>query len=144
MASAARGFSLIETLVAVALLATAAVSLAQLAGLAVRSNLASRDRTYATVLAQQKLESLAAIDADALTASPAAALDADTPGWVDYISGAGHVLGGQGRPRNTAYVRRWSVEPLAELPGRVWVVQVVVARPPESVRLATLRTRRTP
>src|SRR5436190_20085380 len=55
------GFSLIETMVAAGLLAASLVALAQLSALAVRSNLESRSATYATVLAQQKLEQLQAL-----------------------------------------------------------------------------------
>src|SRR5678815_3685598 len=52
------GFSLAEVMVATALLATAVVTLAQLFGIATRSNLSSRNTTYATVLAEQKMEEL--------------------------------------------------------------------------------------
>src|SRR2546421_1418731 len=52
------GFSLLEVMVATALLATALVSLAQLFVMSTRSNIGSRNTTYAAVLAQQKLEEL--------------------------------------------------------------------------------------
>src|SRR6266850_6617525 len=52
------GFSLLEVMVATAILATSLVSLAQLFALSTRSNLASRNSTFAAVLAQQKLEEL--------------------------------------------------------------------------------------
>ena len=52
------GFSLLEVMVATAMLATALVSLAQLFALSTRSNIGSRNTTYAAVLAQQKLEEL--------------------------------------------------------------------------------------
>src|SRR5438093_7062770 len=52
------GFSLLEVLVATAILATALVSLAQLFALSTRSNIGSRNTTFAAVLAQQKLEEL--------------------------------------------------------------------------------------
>ena len=48
------GFSLIETLVAAGLLATAVITLAQLFMVSTRSNLSSRNTTYASVLAEQK------------------------------------------------------------------------------------------
>lgn len=137
------GFSLVETLVAAALLTTAVVTLAQLSGIAARSNMASRHLTYATVLAAQKLEELRALDIEALSPSPATALDESTPGWMDYVDQAGKTLGDRSR-RNSVYVRRWSIQPLAADPGHGWVIQVLVTRPPEEARLVAARTRRAP
>ena len=145
------GFSLIETLVATGLLVIAVVTLAHLFGLAVRSNVASRDVTYATVLAAQRLEELRAIDTDFIAASPPMALSADTPGWVDYVDRFGRTLEGQSRPRKTVYLRRWSID-RADVDG-AWIVQVRVipaspasgdgGRSSEEVRLVTVRSRRT-
>src|ERR1051325_5487576 len=56
--SSRSGFSLVETLVATTLLATAIVTLAQLFAISTRSNVSSRSTTYAAVLAEQKLEEL--------------------------------------------------------------------------------------
>ncbi len=176
---AVAGFSLVETLVATALLATAVVSLAQLAGLAARGNVRSRNTTYAAVLAAQKLEELRAlawhVDAQGvavsdlttdttvtpeaseggtgLAPSPATALLNNTDGWVDYLDGEGRKLGGGLRPpANTAYVRRWVVQPLPESPDHALIIQVLVTRDagsregrarrrPEEARFVTLRTR---
>jgi prepilin-type N-terminal cleavage/methylation domain-containing protein len=143
------GFSLIETLVAMVLLVIAVVTLAQLFGIAARSNVASRDATYATVLAGQKLEEFLALDMGVVDTSPALALDVDTPGWVDYLDRLGRPLGGLQAPRQTAYVRRWSVE-RADVDG-TWMIQVLVIpaspghgqRGPAAVRLVTVRSRRT-
>ena len=145
------GFSLIETLVATGLLVVAVVTLAQLFGIAVRSNVASRDVTYATVLAVQKLEELRAIDTEFIDPSPPMALSADTPGWVDYVDRFGRTLEGQNRPRKTAYLRRWSID-RADIDG-AWIVQVLVipaspehgegGRSAEEVQLVTVRARRT-
>jgi Tfp pilus assembly protein PilV len=95
------GFSLVETLVATVLLFVSVATLAQLFAIAARSNVASRHVTYATVLAGQKLEELRALDLDAVGPSPAAAITADTPGWVDYLDRNGRTIGGVsglGRP----------------------------------------------
>ena len=132
-------------------LVIAVVTLAQLFGIAVRSNVASRDVTYATVLAVQKLEELRAIDTEFIDPSPPMALSADTPGWVDYVDRFGRTLEGQNRPRKTAYLRRWSIDS-ADIDG-AWMVQVRVipaspeegedGRSAEEVRLVTGRSRRT-
>ena len=148
------GFSLIETIVATALIATAVVSLAQLFGVAARSNIGSRNTTYAAVLAAQKLEELRALtwgfdvqgqpvsdfDADTaavpeslsggtgLTAAPADALRENTAGWVDHVDRYGRKLGGgKAPPRNAAYTRRWAVQPLPENPNTL-ILQVLVTR----------------
>lgn len=141
------GFSLIETLVATMLLVVAVVTLAQLFGIAARSNVASRHVTYATVLAAQKLEQLRALDLLEMGRAPAAALRVDTPGWVDYIDRSGRTMEEPIRPRRVAYIRRWSLAP-ADGGESVWITEVLV-RPnteggavQEEVRLVTVRSRR--
>ena len=131
------------------LLVTAVVTLAQLFGIAARSNVASRDATYATVLAGQKLEEFRTLDIDVIDPSPPLALDVDTPGWVDYLDRFGRPLGGLQPPRQTVYVRRWSIE-RDDVDG-AWMMQVLVIpasprhgqRGPAAVRLVTVRSRRT-
>ena len=109
------GFSLLEVMVATAMLATALVSLAQLFALSTRSNIGSRNMTYAAVLAQQKIEELRSLawgfdqvglpisdfstdttvtpeqplGGTGLSPGPGlggnGTLQANTPGYVDYI-----------------------------------------------------------
>ena len=151
------GFSLIETLVATALLATAVVALAQLSGIAARSNAGSRNTTYAAVLAGQKLEELRALawrfddqgvpvsdlttdtavspespdGGTGLSPSPDTALLNNAPGWVDYLDRAGRKLGvGPRPPAGAVYVRRWAIQPLPENPDHALVIQVLVMRNP--------------
>lgn len=158
------GFSLVETIVATALLATAVVTLAQLFGVAVRRNLASRDTTYATILAVQKLEELRA----ALTiapdgdpdwdpdwdpdGAPGSALQENTVGWVDYVDQFGRTLGDGETPsrsapsrsapsRSAVYIRRWAVQPLPADPDNTLIIQVVVRRQREEAHLVTVKTR---
>ena len=146
-----RGFSLLEALIATSILAVSLVSLADLFGLAIRSNVAARRTTTATVLAQQKLEELRALAWTALTQSPANALQENTPGFVDHIDQFGENRGGGADPPSDAvYTRRWSIEPLPATPDTL-VVQVRVMRTgvhaaagrlPEEARLTTARTRK--
>ena len=56
--NSASGFSLVEVMIAAGLLATALITLAQMFGLSTRSNVSSRNTTYANVLAEQKMEEL--------------------------------------------------------------------------------------
>src|SRR5947207_2572897 len=113
------GFSLLEVLVATAILATALVSLAQLFALSTRSNIGSRNTTYAAILAQQKLEELRSLSwgfdqvglpmsdittdttvtpeqpvgGTGLSPSPDSALQGNTTGYVDYIDSYGNKMG---------------------------------------------------
>jgi hypothetical protein len=154
-----RGFSLLEAAIASGLLASALVTLAQLLGLAVHSNLESRTVTYATVLAGQKLEELRALTfgfdlqnspmsdtssdtaADppranggtGLSRSPSTSLRENVAGFVDYLDRSGNKLGGGARPPSgTVYVRRWSIQPLPADPDNALIIQVLVTRTPGS------------
>ena len=149
------GFSLLEVMVATALLATALVSLAQLFGMATRSNIGSRNTTYAAVLAQQKLEELRSlawgfdqsglpisdittdttkvpetpIGGTGLSPSPQTSLGENTQGWVDYIDAFGNKMGtGTNPPQNAIYTRRWMVSPVPTNPNNTLVLQVLVFR----------------
>lgn len=153
-----RGFSLIETITATSLMAVALVSLAQLFIVATNANRGARTTTFATVLAQQKMEQLrglawgfdtiglpisdttsdvsvtpaAADGGKGLTPSPQGpdgALHKNTAGYVDYVDSQGATLGGgDAVPPNTVYIRRWSIEPLPTNPNNTLVLQVLVTR----------------
>lgn len=142
-------------MIATAILATALVSLAQLFVVSTRSNLGSRNTTYAAVLAQQKLEELRSLawgfdqfglpisdlttntavtpetpaGGTGLSPSPDSALQSNTAGYVDYIDAFGNKLGtGQAPPQNAIYTRRWSISPLPTNPNNTIVIQVLVTR----------------
>ena len=152
-AAAADGFSLVEVLVATVLLATAILTVAQLFGIAIRSNMSARSTTSTTLLAQQKLEQLrgltwgfdsaglpisdtttdtalavqAAAGGTGLAPSPSTALQQNTAGYVDYLDKYGNSLGGGATtPGDAAYIRRWSVEPLPANPNDTLIIQVLV------------------
>jgi prepilin-type N-terminal cleavage/methylation domain-containing protein len=55
------GFSLIEVIVATAIMAVSLVSLAQLFAISTRTNRTARTSTYAAILAEQKMEQLRAL-----------------------------------------------------------------------------------
>lgn len=136
----ARGFSLIEVLVATTVMVVGVATLAQLFALALNANAAASQTTMVTVLAQQKMEQLRAEPFD-LPRSPPDALTRDTPGFCDLVDGV--------------YVRRWSVETLPSNPDTL-VFQVLVtharvrasfvghraSRGPGEVRLLSMKTRR--
>jgi type II secretory pathway pseudopilin PulG len=149
------GFSLVEVMVATGLLATAIATLAQLFALSTQTNVASRNTTYASVLAEQKIEELRALawgfdtqglalsdtttntavspqtptGGKGLSPSSSASLQENTPGFVDYVDAYGNKLGtGENPPGNAIYIRRWSITPLPTNPNNTLVIQVLVTR----------------
>ena len=150
------GFSLIEALVATAIVSTALVSVIQVVLLAASANRLAQRVTVATALATQKIEQLVSlawfVDASGapvtdtasdlsvspessaggsgLSPSPATALAADAAGFVDYLDAAGTWIGtGSSPPRGTMFVRRWSITPLAGSPDQTLLLQVLVTTP---------------
>ena len=104
------GFSLIEVMVASAILGCAVLSVAQLVAAAIGSTAGARSVSEATLLAWQKLDELRSLaltfdDAGgpvtdaSLQPSPAGTLQRDTAGWVDYPATLG-----------ARYRRRWAVD----------------------------------
>jgi type II secretory pathway pseudopilin PulG len=149
------GFSLVETLVATTLMATAIVTLAELFALSTRTNVSSRNTTFAAVLAEQKMEELRSLvwgfDTQGLPLSDTASntavspvgttggtglkpsatttLKEDTTGWVDYIDAYGNKLSNVDNANSSVvYTRRWSVTPLPTNPNNTLVIQVLVTR----------------
>lgn len=159
------GFSLLETILAAGMLATLAVGVAQVFGVATRANHVARVRTLSTILAAQKLEQLRSLTwghapggeplsdtstdvssdppsagGTGLLRSPAGALDSDVPGYVDYHNGVGTRVGSR---ELAAFVRRWSVVPLAQDPDNLLLLQVrVVSVGAGDSRLVSMEARR--
>jgi type II secretory pathway pseudopilin PulG len=148
-----RGFSLLETIVALATASLALLALAEVVAVAVRAADRAGARSLAAVLAEDKMEQLRALawrydaaglpESDTttdlttaperaaggrgLTPSPPGALQDNVDGYCDFLDARGASLGGGSiAPPGTAYVRRWSIEPLPGKPDRVLVLQVLV------------------
>jgi hypothetical protein len=146
---------LLEVLIATTILTAAVVSLAQLFVIATRANSSARAATYASVLAQQKMEQLRGlawgfdpqglpfsdVSTDitvtpersnggvGLSPSPSNTLTMSTAGYCDYVDAFGSSLGGGSTaPAGTVYVRRWSIEALPANPADSLVLQVLVTR----------------
>ena len=178
------GFSLVEVMVAATILAVALTSLAQLFAMATKSNSIARNGTFTQILAEQKMEQLRSLTwgfdtlglpvsdtttdtakspmgvngGTGLAPSPNNTLQTVTDGYVDYLDAQGNVLGDGGTvvPGNTAYIRRWYVEPLPTNPNNTLVLKVLftrradrgladagsVRRLPEEARLITVKTRK--
>jgi type II secretory pathway pseudopilin PulG len=177
------GFSIVEVLVATGLLASALVALAQLFAIATTTNANARSSTITMILAEQKIEQLRALqytfdraalpvqdtETDLAVYPPLATggkglsphtdntLQVNTDGYVDYLDHYGRTLGGGTViPENTAFIRRWSVEPLPTNPNNVIILQVMVTRTrdrgtgdagsvsrgPNEARLMTIKSRK--
>ena len=117
--TSANGFSLLEALIAAALLAGAIGSLAHLVTRSAEQSLRSEALTVALTLAQAKLEELRAyafsfdaggarIDSPMLAPSAADALAQDSPPHVEALDRFGQVVAGDAVP---AYRRRWLIAP---------------------------------
>jgi prepilin-type N-terminal cleavage/methylation domain-containing protein len=162
-----RGFTLVETLVALALVVTVGVSVS--AGLLASRAMAVHDRAQALgrVAAQARLATLmslafhtiAGADGSAVAVtdtttdvsgdppgpggtglgeSPADALWQDTAGYVDYLDAAGRDLGhGAGPRERAAYVRRWAIGRQGSGAGEVALIAVLVAPVPVAAHAAS-------
>jgi len=155
----ADGFTLLEVLVATAVVVGGLASAAQLVVLTARSTVASRDTSYAGTLALQKLSELATDDLARVMPSPPDAWMHTADGHVEYLDAAGTTLASNGQPPGaTLYIRRWSVTPLAgdSTGGVVLVVSVgrlhrqildgmpAAAAPSAVARVVGIRTGRVP
>lgn len=118
----AQGFSLVEVLVAIALIGGALSALAQLIALSVRANIGAEATTVSAMLAMQKMEQLRG---DASVVPTGGSLQADVTGFADALDSQGRAAaGGVG----VSFVRRWAVEPAAADPMRSRVLRVRVFR----------------
>ncbi len=148
------GFTLIEVLVAMTLLATAAAGVASLIVTAAASVRSARAHTWAGLLASDKMEALRGLQWPALASSPGGSLQRNAAGFVDYLDASGRELS-TGAAGHAVYVRRWSVLPLPVASADALVLQVLVipgalrdveaARPsalPGGVLLTSIRTRK--
>lgn len=149
-----RGFSLIEVVISMGLLTAVSLGVAQLFAVSANANRMGRAQTSTTALAEQKLEQLRSLtfgfdpegtglpvtdtttnlartphtnDGSGLNPSPANALEANVPGFVDYLDPNGVWIDtGAVPPPGTAYIRRWTIVPLPTNPNNTVVFQVLV------------------
>lgn len=165
------GFTLVELLVAVAMIALLAGAGASVMAVAARSLARSRLDTTAVLLAHRRLEQLHALSwglgsahapragvdvstdlsgrdptlgGTGLGAGPSDALDVDRPGFVDHLDAAGRwMAAGTAAPSGARFTRRWTVEHVAGFPDLVILRVRVIDRRAEvrDVELSSLRVR---
>jgi hypothetical protein len=153
------GSSLVEVLVAAAILVTVFAGLAQLFVYTGRFTRDSSRREVAVLAAQSKIEWLRArtfaygaggtLASDpALEPSPEEALVADVHGYHDLLDMNGIVMAGDGGESAPAFVRRWAIRALDDGPDAM-AIEVCVYRWPAGetpvtgaeICLATIRAR---
>jgi prepilin-type N-terminal cleavage/methylation domain-containing protein len=118
-----RGFTLVEAVTAISIIAVALTALAQLFVIASHANADARRSSFASILATQKIEELRSLGAD-LSQEGEASLSSDISGACDFLDEYGRSLGTGTSPiPGTVYIRRWSVEPIPSDPD-TFVLQV--------------------
>ncbi len=110
-----RGFSLLEALIAAAILASALLSLAQLIAFAVRTTAAAGRMTDAALLAAQKVEELRA------------------GSWAELQPGTDTPAAG--------FTRTWTVTPMGADPDHLVLLEVLVGAPGGRTRMVALKTK---
>jgi prepilin-type N-terminal cleavage/methylation domain-containing protein len=150
-----QGFTLVEVMVALAILAGSLFVVAQLMVVASRAAEASRETTTATALAAQKIEQLRALawgmapdgiaiedlqsdvtswparpsGGPGLSLSPPGTLAGNTAGYVDFLDADGRWVGsGDSPPWGAAFLRRWSVTAADSCAPSGRVIRVAVWR----------------
>lgn len=154
------GFTLLETVVATGVLVTALAGLAQLLALSARSTQQAGNQGAALAAAQAQIEVLRALAfgygpwGEALTDAslePSAgdSLEADTPGYVDYLDTSGALVDLDGDGHRAVWTRRWRLTAIDQLAPEALAIEVCVfAWPADGLTalgadacLATVRTR---
>ena len=152
------GFTLLETLIATAILVTALAGVAQLFVLTMRTTRDSGSHGVALAAAQAKLETLRSLQLaygpagerltdPALEASPSQSLLEDTADYVDALDATGAVVVDDDAGK--AFIRRWAITPIDHEEPQAAVIEVCVFRSPADgltpvaaeACLATIRSR---
>ena len=152
--SSSRGFSLTEVIIAMCLLTTVSLGVAQVFALTARANHVARGQTSTTAMAEMKMEQLRSLtwgfDTDGqglpisdtttnlatdptstggagLNPSLVTSLTQNTAGYVDFLdANGGHVGTGTTAPGGAVFIRRWSIQPLPTNPNNTLILQVFV------------------
>jgi prepilin-type N-terminal cleavage/methylation domain-containing protein len=141
------GFSLIETLIAVAVLGVGIGTIAELALAAARASQRSRDDSVLAIVGRDKLEELSGLasagDIRTLAVSPTESLASNVGGYCDFLDVHGRVLPGTlTAPAGIPYVRRWSIRPIAHHSDLVLIQVVAASRRGGRVHLAGIAARK--
>lgn len=162
----ARGFTLLEVVVALSILCVSVLAVAQLIAGGVEQMALSRAQTMTATLASARLEQLRALafefDGDGnrvtdlstdvslgtastggsgLSSAGTDSLQTSTVRYVDYLDLHGQWVGnGSSPPPGAVFVRRWSIDPLGGSPDAL-VLQVLVRPVSQGIGTAVVRGR---
>jgi type II secretory pathway pseudopilin PulG len=136
--TSARGFTLLETVVATGILVTALAGLAQLFVLGTHLTRQATESGAALVAAQDKLERLRGltfgygaagepVTDSALLPSSSSSLSEDIPPYVDWLDAAGEP---HDDPDEAVMVRRWRVASVGETSPDAIAIEVCVFKAP--------------
>jgi prepilin-type N-terminal cleavage/methylation domain-containing protein len=139
------GFSLLEVLVATAVVTVGVASLAQLLVVSARANRVANTTSATLLLAEHKMEEL--VGESDLSPSTPGTLLANTPGFIDYLDPNGVSLGVTSivPPPGAVFICRWSIDPLPGSAANTLVLQVLVFSWPQNAahaRLVSVKFRR--
>ena len=128
-----RGFTLVEVLVASAILVTIAAGTAQLFAIAIQHGIAARQQLAMSIAASRKIDELAGSVAQAgVPAAASGAVDRAVDGFSDMTTECGVLL-----------QRRWTIAPLDAYSATAVVIVVRVlpaaARTVPDIEVATIR-----
>ncbi|MEZ5292134.1 MAG: hypothetical protein R2745_13695 [Vicinamibacterales bacterium] len=118
MAARQRGFSVLEAIIAMAIVTTGVVSLAGLAQQVIDTVARSRRHLVATALADALVATRAA---GPFASTPTDCLQHDVAGCHDTVDDAGRPTAS--RP---SFVRRWRLAPVSGVPPGTWALSVCV------------------
>lgn len=118
MLSSANGFTVIEAIIALAIVTAGVVSLTSLTRQVTDTVARSRRHLSAAVLADAFVSQRLG---DAMTATPADCLDRDVGGCVEPLDGAGRPTTG-----GPIFLRRWRILPVPAAPVPTWRLTVCV------------------
>jgi prepilin-type N-terminal cleavage/methylation domain-containing protein len=127
-----RGFTLVEVLVATAILVTIAAGSAQLFAIAIRHGVAARQQLAMSVAASRKIDELAeSVARNGVPAAPMGALDRSVGGFSDVTIECGATL-----------ERRWLIAPVTSYSATAVVIVIRIlpaSRAAPDLEVATIR-----
>ena len=156
MCSRQAGFTIVEVLIASALLIAVSAGVGHLIGVATVRGRDARMQTCTALLAAARMEQLRALawgyepgiksgkvprsdtatdlstplptqTGPGLTSSPSGTLSSNVPPYVDYLGERGQWVGaGASPPPQAVFIRRWSIRPLPDDPARTLILSVLV------------------
>jgi prepilin-type N-terminal cleavage/methylation domain-containing protein len=131
-----RGFSLIEALVAIAIMTTGIAFFGQVVTLSGNAVQSARASSAAALIARQKVEQWRAAGGSPPPGG-GDTLASNTPGYCDFLDERGQPVSGGSSFTGSRFVRRWSIRPLSGAGSDLMVVEVLAF--PENRRVSSLQ-----